>query len=190
MEFSFQIAVVCHVTSGATFFPTPIMPVLHAHELNSKGVLMIKLFNVALLPYDAARLPDDSWLEIMLTCTPRELLAMQLVSHRFYRILASNPHSWPQARNNLDPPVPPPPKDIEAAGVWTEAAYAQFIFGGRDCVVKSCKRWTTNFPLSFGLRIRVCSVSFSLLPRHSALNRSRITARTRLPATTTKSLAK
>nr|GAT50045.1 dienelactone hydrolase endo-1,3,1,4-beta-D-glucanase [Mycena chlorophos] len=131
---------------------------LRPHELNSKGQLMIKLFNVAIRPCDAARLPDDTWLEIMLACTPRELLAMQFVSRRFRRILAENPHTWPAARNNMSPPVPPPPKDIEASGVWSEAAYAQFIFGGGHCVVKPCKKFTMEFPLSFALRIRVCSL--------------------------------
>ncbi|KAF7305481.1 Dienelactone hydrolase endo-1,3,1,4-beta-D-glucanase [Mycena chlorophos] len=134
------------------------MPVLRPHELNSKGQLMIKLFNVAIRPCDAARLPDDTWLEIMLACTPRELLAMQFVSRRFRRILAENPHTWPAARNNMSPPVPPPPKYIEASGVWSEAAYAQFIFGGGHCVVKPCKKFTMEFPLSFALRIRVCSL--------------------------------
>ncbi|KAF7327306.1 Dienelactone hydrolase endo-1,3,1,4-beta-D-glucanase [Mycena kentingensis (nom. inval.)] len=114
------------------------------------------LFDLHILPYNAARLPNNIWLEIILACTPRELLAIQRSSRRFRAILATNPRSWVQARNNLDPPVPPPPF-VAAAGVWTEAAYAQFIFGGGHCVVKSCKAFTNNFPLSFGLRIRVCS---------------------------------
>ncbi|KAJ6489231.1 hypothetical protein C8R47DRAFT_1125396 [Mycena vitilis] len=115
----------------------------------------IKLFNVN-LSCDVRNVPDGVWLEIMLNSSPLELLAFQAVSNRFQSILAQNPRCWSQARNNMDPPVPPPPQ-VDAAGVWSESAYAQLIFGGGECVVKSCKCWTPRFPCSFALRIRVCS---------------------------------
>ncbi|KAF7340862.1 Dienelactone hydrolase endo-1,3,1,4-beta-D-glucanase [Mycena sanguinolenta] len=56
----------------------------------------------------------------------------------------------------MNPPVPPPPQ-VDAAGVWSESAYAQFIFGGGKCIVKKCRRWTDRFPCSYALRMRVCS---------------------------------
>ncbi|KAJ7082907.1 hypothetical protein B0H15DRAFT_803037 [Mycena belliarum] len=101
----------------------------------------------------------------MLKASPVELLAFQLLSRRFTRILAENPHCWAEARQNLNPPVPPPPK-VDAAGIWTESAYAQFIFGGGSCIAKSCKKWTVRFPYSYGLRIRVCSRFASTPRRH------------------------
>ncbi|KAJ7664424.1 hypothetical protein DFH06DRAFT_1184334 [Mycena polygramma] len=125
----------------------------------------IKLFNVN-LSCDVRNVPDDVWLEIMLNSSPLELLAFKAVSNKFRRILAQNPRCWSQARNNIDPPVPPPPQ-VNSAGVWSESAYAQFIFGGGECVVKSCKRWTSRFPCSFALRIRVCSAKCdAVLHRH------------------------
>ncbi|KAJ7664435.1 hypothetical protein DFH06DRAFT_1187764, partial [Mycena polygramma] len=103
---------------------------------------------------------------IMLNSSPLELLAFQAVSTKFRRILAQNRRCWSQARNNIDPPVPPPPH-VDAAGVWSESAYAQFVFGGGECVVKSCKCWTSRFPCSFALRIRVCSAKCdAVLHRH------------------------
>ncbi|KAJ6489207.1 peptidase family M1-domain-containing protein [Mycena vitilis] len=139
----------------------------------------IKLFNVN-LSCDVRNVPDGVWLEargssresnevfhlyriqIMLNSSPLELLVFQAVSNKFQRIISQNPRCWSQARNNMDPPVPPPPQ-VDAAGVWSGSAYAQFIFGGGECVVKSCKCWTPRFPCSFALRIRVCSANNSYL---------------------------
>ncbi|KAJ7085333.1 hypothetical protein C8R43DRAFT_1051527 [Mycena crocata] len=126
----------------------------------------LKLFNVRLTPYDIANLPDAVLLEIMLESTPTELLVFRGLSHRFHQIMANNPRCWIQARLNMKPPVPPPPH-VDAAGIWTESAYAQFIFGGGHCVVKSCKAWTARFPYSYSLRIRVCSKKCeAILNRH------------------------
>ncbi|KAJ7676272.1 hypothetical protein B0H17DRAFT_1207404 [Mycena rosella] len=124
-----------------------------------------KLFNVSLSPY-TVNLPDVLWLEIMLKASPLELLQLQRVSKRFCDILADNPRSWTEARHNMNPPVPPPPH-VNAAGVWTESAYAQFLFGGGNCIVKSCKKWTARFPTSYALRARVCSTKCdAILHRH------------------------
>ncbi|KAJ7727192.1 hypothetical protein B0H16DRAFT_1894496 [Mycena metata] len=128
--------------------------------------LSIKLFNVNLSCTNAANLPDAVWLEIILKSNPLELLTFQKLSKRFRIILRDNPHCWVTARHNMHPPVPPPPQ-VNAAGVWTEAAYAQFIFGGGECAAKSCKRWTQRFPRSFALRIRVCSTKCeAIIHRH------------------------
>ncbi|KAJ6510800.1 hypothetical protein C8R45DRAFT_965214 [Mycena sanguinolenta] len=115
----------------------------------------LKLFNVN-LSGDAANLPDSVWLEIMLRVTPPELLAFQKLSRKHRKILAHNPRCWVEARRNMNPPVPPPPQ-VDAAGVWSEYAYAQLIFGGGECIVSKCKRWTDRFPCSYALRMRVCS---------------------------------
>ncbi|KAJ7470898.1 hypothetical protein FB451DRAFT_1399641 [Mycena latifolia] len=114
-----------------------------------------KLFNVTLSPC-SVNLSDDIWLEIMLKASPLELLKFQLLSRRFCRILSDNPRCWREARHNMNPPVPPLPQ-VDAAGIWTESAYAQFIFGGGNCIAKSCKKWTARFPCSYALRFRVCS---------------------------------
>ncbi|KAF7333524.1 Dienelactone hydrolase endo-1,3,1,4-beta-D-glucanase [Mycena venus] len=125
----------------------------------------IKLFNVT-LSCDRENLPDSVWLEIMLKVTPLELLVLQKLSRKFRRILTDNSRCWAQARNNMNPPVPPPPQ-VDAAGVWSESAYTQLIFGGGECIVKSCKRWTTRFPCSYALRMRVCSPKCeAILHRH------------------------
>ncbi|KAJ6553497.1 hypothetical protein DFH09DRAFT_1495878 [Mycena vulgaris] len=124
--------------------------------MNLEVSFKYKLFNVTLSPLDAANLSDDLWLEIMLKASPLELLTFQRLSRSFCRILAENPRCWNQARQNMDPPVPPPPQ-VDASGIWTESAYAQFLFGGGNCIVKSCKTWTARFPSSYALRTRVCS---------------------------------
>ncbi|KAJ7503492.1 hypothetical protein B0H11DRAFT_2222778 [Mycena galericulata] len=126
----------------------------------------LKLFNVIISPWDIANVPDDVLLEIILKATPRDLLAFHVLSRRFRRILNDNLRCWKQARENMDPPVPPLPQ-VDAAGAWTESAYAQFIFGGGECCVKSCKKWTTRFPCSYALRLRVCSDRcYAVLHRH------------------------
>ncbi|KAJ7187109.1 hypothetical protein C8R46DRAFT_1207079 [Mycena filopes] len=126
----------------------------------------IKLFNVNLACNNAGNLPDAVWLEIILYSNPLELLTFQTLSKRFARILRDNPRCWAVARNNIDPPVPPPPQ-VNAAGIWTEPAYANFIFGGGECAAKSCKQWTRRFPRSFALRIRVCSTKCeAIIHRH------------------------
>jgi hypothetical protein len=95
----------------------------------------------------------------MLKATPLELLTLQQLSRTHRRILAQNPHRWVAAhRRNMHLPVPPPPQ-VAAAGVLSEAAYAQWIFGGGKCVARGCKSWTARFPCSYGLRMRVCSIS-------------------------------
>ncbi|KAJ7505721.1 hypothetical protein B0H11DRAFT_2272518 [Mycena galericulata] len=126
----------------------------------------LKLFNVTTSPWDIANVPDDVLLEIILKATPRDLLVFQVLSRRFRRILNDNMRCWKQARENMDPPVPPPPQ-VDAAGVWSESAYFQFIFEGGECCVKSCKKWTTRFPCSYALRLRVCSDRcYAVLHRH------------------------
>ncbi|KAJ7651082.1 hypothetical protein FB45DRAFT_1018437 [Roridomyces roridus] len=118
--------------------------------------LQLKLFNITITPRDISDVSDEVLLRILFHSTPRDLLAFQLVSKRFYGILDQNQHCWRWARHNIDPPVPPPPR-VEAVGFWTESAYAQLLFGGGNCCAKSCQKWTINLPLSFALRLRVCS---------------------------------
>jgi hypothetical protein len=95
----------------------------------------------------------------MLKSSPLELLAFQTLSRKFRRILADNPRCWNEARNNMDPPVPPPPH-VDAAGVWSESAYAQFIFGGGECIVGT---FNTSAPVRNMIVCRLKAVGVGLL---------------------------
>ncbi|KAJ6632343.1 hypothetical protein B0H10DRAFT_1977045 [Mycena sp. CBHHK59/15] len=116
----------------------------------------MKLFTVKLSPWDISTVSDAILQQIIINCNPLELLNIQILSKRFYQILQANPSSWATARCNMDPPVPPPP-EVAATGIWSESAYAQFIFGGGHCTVKSCNQWTDRFPCSFAVKLRACS---------------------------------
>ncbi|KAJ7622751.1 hypothetical protein DFH06DRAFT_1481996 [Mycena polygramma] len=86
-------------------------------------------------------------------CSPFDLVQLRRMSKATRRVIEESPGHWISARKNLDN-IPSPPV-VSAAGQWSEAAYASFLFGKSACAV--CARQTEGLPSSFALRFRCCS---------------------------------
>ncbi|KAJ7640274.1 hypothetical protein DFH06DRAFT_1477832 [Mycena polygramma] len=86
-------------------------------------------------------------------CSPFDLVQLRRMSKATRRVIEESPGHWISARKNLDN-IPSPPV-VSAAGQWSEAAYASFLFGKSACAV--CARQTGGLPSSFALRFRCCS---------------------------------
>lgn len=65
--------------------------------------------------------------------TLNSLIQLQTTCKLLYMMTRSD-SLWVNARRALACPVPDPPT-MTASGIWTEPAYAKFIFGGGPCDV-------------------------------------------------------
>ncbi|KAJ6459399.1 hypothetical protein C8R47DRAFT_141520 [Mycena vitilis] len=90
---------------------------------------------------------------ILAFCTLRDLCCLQYTSKRIYHLIYRHPSYWRDARERLGLPSPP---QLSAHGIWGEAAYASFLFGGGQCL--NCNQHCEGLPAHFALRFRLCSV--------------------------------
>ncbi|KAJ6542043.1 hypothetical protein DFH09DRAFT_1089371 [Mycena vulgaris] len=82
-----------------------------------------------------------------------DLVQLNMTCRLFHSALLANPEAWAVSRNRLYR-LPAPPA-VTAAGQWSEAGYAHFLFGASSCLV--CGRTCGGLPASFALRFRCCS---------------------------------
>ncbi|KAG6919822.1 hypothetical protein DXG01_000327 [Tephrocybe rancida] len=96
-------------------------------------------------------LPFELLAEILvLTESPRDVLAVARCSKFFCRTLIYPPSAfiWKSVRKSCS--IPPP----EPISTFTEISYAAFLYGGGLCEV--CKKHTDLIYCSFGIRLRLC----------------------------------
>ncbi|KAJ7443344.1 hypothetical protein B0H11DRAFT_2204227 [Mycena galericulata] len=100
------------------------------------------------------RLSPEAQATIIAHCAPADLVNLRGTCHEMgARLSMEGAVCWSEARGKLGVPTPPKPK---ASGNWSEAAYAQFLFGTSPCIAR-CGKTCSGFLSNYAMRFRVCS---------------------------------